>query len=133
MPIAKKEKAEKNDSTQVKEEKMTTRARGKQRVQSDGEEDGDNDGVAGVNDPDEDAQGEEEEQEEEEEVRVSKRQRVNGEGDSRASSVHEQDIPRTRIKTLPRDADGYLLPYSQLECDIYSISDIFQARSCAYS
>ena len=42
---------------------MTTRARGKQRAQSDGEEDGDNDGVAGVNDPDEDAQGEEEEQE----------------------------------------------------------------------
>ncbi|KAF8329916.1 hypothetical protein F5887DRAFT_1182074 [Amanita rubescens] len=65
--------------------------------------------VVDVNDPDEDAQGEEEEQEEEEEqIRVSKRQRVNGEGDSRASSVQEQDIPRTRIKTLPRDTDGYI-------------------------
>ncbi len=114
MAIGKKE----NNASiaHVKEEKLTTRARGKQRaVQSDGEEkDGDNE--AGVNDPDEDAQGEEEEQEEatdeeEEQIRVSKRQRVNGEGDSRASSVHEQDIPRTRIKTLPRDTDGYLLPY----------------------
>jgi hypothetical protein len=112
MAIAKKEKN--GSTTQVKEEKRT---RGKQRaVQSDGEEEeGDNEApnnIADVNDPDEDAQGEEEElEDEEEQIRVSKRQRVNGEGDSRASSVQEQDIPRTRIKTLPRDTDGYLFSH----------------------
>lgn len=112
MAIVRKEKI--SSTTRVKQETVTTRSRGKQRtIQSDTDEDRGEEapiGVEDVNDPDEDAHGEEEEEDgadEEENARTLKRQRVNGEGDSRASSVQEQDIPRIRIKTLPRDTDGY--------------------------
>ena len=116
MAIVRKEKI--TSTTRVKQERVATRSRGKQRaIQSDTDEDGGeaaSNGVEDVNDPDEDAQGEEEEEEqqedgadEEENARTSKRLRVDGEGGSRASSVLGQDIPRIRIKTLPRDTDGY--------------------------
>jgi hypothetical protein len=112
MAIVRKEKI--SSTTRVKQETVTTRSRGKQRtIQSDTDEDGGEEapnGVEDVNDPDEDAHGEEEEEDgadEEENARTLKRQRVNGEGGSRASSVQEQDIPQIRIKTLPRDTDGY--------------------------
>lgn len=114
MAIVGKEKIA--STARVKQERVSTRSKGRQRaIQSDTDEDGGEEapnGIEDVNDPDEDAQGEEEEEEEEgadeeENARTSKRQRVNGEGGSRASSVQEQDIPRIRIKTLPRDTDGY--------------------------
>ena len=114
-------KEKKLSIAQVKQERATTRSRGKQRVvQSDADDDGDDEapnGVEVVNDLDEDAHGEDEEPEDEEIAHISKRQRVNGEGNSRASSVQEQDAPM-RIKTLPRDTDGYLPFYGEFEWDV---------------
>ncbi|KAK2463737.1 hypothetical protein APHAL10511_004230 [Amanita phalloides] len=111
MAVIKKEK--------VKQEEKTPISKGKRRaIQSDIDEDSDQEDIYAtqpvnegpVQGPEAEDEGEAHEQEgdEGENAHGSKRQRVNGQGGSRASSVHEQDIPHIRVKTLPRDTDGYI-------------------------
>ena len=90
----------KMENVRVKQEKL--RNKGKQRVHTLEEEPGEEDAEG---EPDEDAPGE---QEEEEHIpRGSKRMRVNGEGESRPSSNGHGSQQVPKMKTLPRDTDGY--------------------------
>ena len=88
----------KMENVRVKQEKL--RNKGKQRAIIE-EEPGEDDDAVG--EPDEDV-GEQEE----DTPRGSKRLRVNDEGDSRPiSNGHDsQQVPK--MKTLPRDTDGYV-------------------------
>ncbi|KAF8634626.1 hypothetical protein AX15_000803 [Amanita polypyramis BW_CC] len=101
-------------------QERTTRSKGKKRaIHSDSDSDGYDEAPGstghvnenGANGSIQDAEGEYDEEEggegEEESVRGAKRQRVDGQGASRASSVQE-DAQYLRIKTLPRDTDGYI-------------------------
>ena len=88
----------KMENVKVKQEKL--RNKGKQRAIIE-EEPGEDDDAEG--EPDEDG----EEQEEERTPRGSKRLRVNDEGDSHPNSNGHGSQQVTKMKTLPRDTDGY--------------------------
>lgn len=85
------------ENVRVKQEKL--RNKGKQRATT--EEPGEYEDAEG--EPDEDGG----EQEEERTPRGSKRLRVNDEGDSRPNSTGDGSQQVLRMKTLPRDTDGY--------------------------
>jgi structural maintenance of chromosomes protein 5 len=90
----------KMENVRVKQEKL--RNKGKQRVNA--LEEGSEEDAEG--EPDEDAPGEQEE--EELTPRGSKRIRLNGEGDSRPNSNGHGSQQVPKMKTLPRDTDGYV-------------------------
>ena len=90
----------------VKQEK--SRNKGKQTTYTPEEDPVDEDAEG---EPDEDAPGEQEE--EERSPRGSKRIRVNDEEDSHPSSNgHDGSQQAPKMKTLPRDTDGYALFFS---------------------
>lgn len=89
----------KMENVRVKQERL--RNKGKQRAIIE-EEPGEDDDAEG--EPDEDF---EEQEEEEHAPRGSKRLRVNDEGDSRPSSNGHDGQQVPKMKTLPRDTDGY--------------------------
>lgn len=90
----------KMESIRVKQEKLKNK--GKRRANTP-EEDPEEEDAEG--ETDEEARGEQ--QEEESTPRGSKRLRVNGEGDSRPSSNGHGSQQVPKMKTLPRDTDGY--------------------------
>lgn len=92
----------KTEKIRVKQEKLKNN--GKQRATTIEEEDDEQ------GDPNEHVRGvpEEEEEEEESAPRGNKRMRVNGEGASCLSSSGSHPLPK--MKTLPRDTDGYAFP-----------------------
>jgi hypothetical protein len=89
------------ENIKVKQEKL--RNKGKRRADTPEEEPPAEEEDA-EGETDEDANGE---QEEESTPRGSKRLRVNGEGDSRPSSNGHGSQQVPKMKTLPRDTDGY--------------------------
>jgi hypothetical protein len=91
----------KMENVRVKQEKL--RNKGKQKASTPlAEEESEKDAEG---EPDEDAPGEQED--EELTPRGSKRMRVNGEGDSHPSSNGHGSQQVHKMKTLPRDTDGY--------------------------
>jgi structural maintenance of chromosomes protein 5 len=88
----------KTESIRVKQEKL--RNKGKRRANTPEEEPEEEDAEG---ETDEEARGEQEE----ETPRGSKRLRLNGEGDSRPSSNGHGSQQVPKMKTLPRDTDGY--------------------------
>ena len=92
----------KMENVRVKQEKL--RNKGKQRANANAIEEGSEEDAEG--EPDEDAPGEQDE--EELTPRGSKRLRVNGDGDSRPNSNGHGSQQVPKMKTLPRDTDGYV-------------------------
>ena len=90
----------KKESIRVKQENL--RNKGKRRADTPEEEPEEEDAEG---ETDEEARGE---QEEEGTPRGSKRLRVNGEGDSRPNSNGHGSQQVPKMKTLPRDTDGYV-------------------------
>ena len=97
-------RSETPDHVTVKQEKLKNK--GKQRATTI-EEEPEEENTEQNADGHEDTPGEQED-EEERTPRGNKRMRVNGEGASRPSSSGSQ--PLLKMKTLPRDSDGYVFP-----------------------
>ena len=90
----------KMESIKVKQEKLKNKGKRRANTPEEAPEEEDAEGET-----DEDALGEQDE--EESTPRGSKRLRVNGEGDSRPSSNGHGSQQVLKMKTLPRDTDGY--------------------------
>lgn len=89
-------KAEKISQAKVKQENAR---KGKARAVPEDEEQDANDHGADAGDAND--------EQEEGSPRGHKRSRVNTDGDARAMDNGEREPPRERVKTLPRDTDGY--------------------------
>ncbi|KAG6812148.1 hypothetical protein H0H92_004147 [Tricholoma furcatifolium] len=117
LPLSSAAGPSENVSTEVKVKLENRKGKQKARfeeeteedVDAEGEEDeegqGEGDEEEEEEDNEQDANGEEEEDEEGASPRGSKRTRVNEDGDSRPGNGSK---PVERVKTLPRDTDGYI-------------------------
>ena len=104
----------KMENIRVKQEKL--RNKGKRKADTPEQEPEEEDAEG---ETDEDARGD---QEEERTPRGSKRLRVNEEGDSRPSSNGHGSQQVPKMKTLPRDTDGY----TQFSQFLYQLNDFFK-------